>query len=120
MTRDGAIRLAFEREWIAARSARHSGALDRAFHHLERAHVLSQRLTWLHVKSHLGMWQIGWMRSDVRELFGQSTRIVAALLFSRLWVPIGNTGGANVSAFQPMPIPEDLRAILAAESGEIV
>ena len=30
-------------------------------------------------------------------------------------LPIGNTGGANVSAFQPMPIPEDLRAILAAD-----
>jgi len=24
------------------------------------------------------------------------------------WVPIGNTGGANVSALKPMPIPADL------------
>jgi hypothetical protein len=26
--------------------------------------------------------------------------------------PVGNTGGANVSALLPMPIPDDLRAIL--------
>ena len=26
--------------------------------------------------------------------------------------PVGNTGGANVSAFQPMPVPDDLRAVL--------
>jgi Protein of unknown function (DUF3703) len=27
---------------------------------------------------------------------------------------VGNTGGANVSAFKPMTIPEDLRAALEA------
>ena len=52
------------------------------------------------------------LRHDAREIFGQGTRTIAALLFSRIWVPIGNTGGANVNALQPMPIPEDLRAIL--------
>ena len=37
---------------------------------------------------------------------------MAALLFSRLWVPLGNTGGANVSAFKPMAISEDLAVLL--------
>jgi hypothetical protein len=37
---------------------------------------------------------------------------LAAALFSRLWVPVGNTGGANVSAFRPMPVPEDLQRLL--------
>ncbi|MBK6729109.1 MAG: DUF3703 domain-containing protein [Xanthomonadales bacterium] len=114
------LRTAFANEWASARAARLAGDLDGAFHHLERAHILSQRLTWLHVKSHLGMWQIGWLRSDWRELIGQSTRIVAALLFSRIWVPIGNTGGANVSPLRPMPVPEDLRAILEPERTEFV
>lgn len=114
------IRNAFAAEWSAAQLARRARDFDRAFHHLERAHILSQRLTGLHVKSHLGMWQVGWSRGDLRELVGQSTRIIAALLFSRIWVPSGNTGGANVSAFQPMPVPDDLRAILAAGSSEIV
>jgi Protein of unknown function (DUF3703) len=36
----------------------------------------------------------------------------AALIFSKLWVPLGNTGGANVSALKPMPIPDDLKQVL--------
>ena len=58
---------------------------------------------------------IAWQRRDLREIPGQLTRIVAAALFSRLWVPVGNTGGANVSAMRPMPVPPDLQAILDAD-----
>ena len=105
---------AFANEWQLARRARQAGDLALAFHHLERAHILGQRRTWLHMKSHLGMLQVGWLRSDAREILGQLTRIVAAALFSRLWVPVGNTGGANVSAVQPMPVPPDLQALLDA------
>jgi hypothetical protein len=106
------IEEAFAREWQLARAARHAGDLERAFGHLERAHILGQRSTRLHVRSHVGMLGIAWQRSDVREIVGQVTRIVAATLFSRLWVPVGNTGGANVSAFKPMPIPSDLAALM--------
>ena len=109
------VREAFPIEWRAAAAACGAGDYDTAFRHLERAHVLSQRHTWLHVRSHLGMMHVGWMRRDARELLGQSTRVLAALLFSRIWVPPGNTGGANVSAFRPMPVPPDLQAILDAE-----
>jgi hypothetical protein len=110
-----AVRLAFEKEWQFAASARAAGQLDQAFHHLERAHILGQRDTVLHLRSHAGMLAIGWQRRDARELVGQLTRIVAAALFSRFWVPVGNTGGANVSATQPMPVPPDLQAILNAD-----
>lgn len=41
-----------------------------------------------------------------------STRIVAAAMFSRIWVPIANTGRANVSAIEPMDVPDDLRSLL--------
>jgi len=58
------------------------------------------------------MLSVGWARRDARELAGQLSRLVAAALFSRLWVPAGNTGGANVSALRPMPVPDDLRALL--------
>ena len=51
---------AFAQEWDLAQAARRGGDLDRAFHHLERAHILGQRRTWLHVKSHLAMLRIGW------------------------------------------------------------
>jgi hypothetical protein len=103
-------------ELATAVARERDGALDLAFAHLERAHILSQRHPLAHAGVHLRMWRIGWKRRDAREVFGQSTRVVAALLFSRFWVPIGNTGGANVSAFRPMPVPADLGAVLAREA----
>jgi hypothetical protein len=109
------IRDAFEREWSLAGAACDAGDLATAFHHLERAHILGQRSTRLHVRSHIGMLGIAWRRRDAREITGQLTRIVAAALFSRLWVPVGNSGGANVSATRPMPVPPDLQAILDAD-----
>jgi hypothetical protein len=59
---------------------------------------------------------VGVARRDFREVAGQLSRMLAALLFSRIWVPVGNTGGANVSAFSRMPIPADLQAILDDDS----
>lgn len=110
-----AVREAFEREWLLAGAARRAGDLDGAFHHLERAHILGQRSTRLHVRSHVGMLRVAWQRSDRREISGQLLRIVAAAVFSRLWVPVGNTGGANVSAMRPMQVSPDLQAILDAD-----
>jgi hypothetical protein len=107
-----AVRDAFEREWQAAMSARGAGDLDASIHHLERAHVLGQRITSLHIRGHWGLLDLGWRRGDVREVIGQVPRLVAALLFTWLWVPEGNTGRANVSAFRKLPIPDDLRDIL--------
>ena len=109
------IREAFDREWRNSRAARDAGDFNAAFQHLERAHILGQRSTRLHVRSHVGMLGIAWQRRDLPEIAGQLTRIVAAALFSRLWVPVGNTGGANVSATRPMPVPPDLQAILDAD-----
>ncbi|MGE0876587.1 MAG: DUF3703 domain-containing protein [Burkholderiales bacterium] len=103
------LKMAFEAEMALARSAYAAGTLDLAFHHLERAHILGQRHTLPHVVSHLWMLRVGLRRLDAREIAGQLLRIVAAALFSRIWVPVGNTGGANVSALRPMPVPEDLR-----------
>lgn len=71
-----------------------------------------QRSTRAHVRAHWEMLCVAWTRKDRRELLGQVSRLFAASLFSRVWVPEGNTGGANVSAFRPMPIPADLAALL--------
>jgi hypothetical protein len=52
-------------------------------------------------------------RKDRHETFGQIFRLIVAgpgSITGRY--PVGNTGGANVSAFQPMPIPDDLRSYL--------
>lgn len=88
------------------------GNLVEAFTHFERAHILGQRRTRMHMRAHAAMLRVGWRRRDHREVLGQLSRIVAAALFSRIWIPEGNTGGAYVSALKPMPIPDDLKRIL--------
>ncbi len=103
---------AFDHEWALAAQARARADWDTAFRHLERAHILGQRSTRRHVRSHVAMLSVGWRRRDGREIRGQLARIVAALLFSRVWVPVGNTGGADVPATRPMPLPDDLRALV--------
>jgi len=115
---NSAVRSAYEAELISAEAANLAGEIDRAFDHLARAHILSQRYTMQHVYVHWLMLRLGASVSAWREVVGQASRIVAAALFSRIWVPPGNSGRANVSAMKPMPMPEDLRAILE-KSGDV-
>jgi hypothetical protein len=114
------LRRAYELELDASRAAIRAGDAETAFHHLERAHILTQRYTLQHVYVHWLMLRLGASTGAWREVVGQATRMFAAALFSRIWVPIGNTGRAHVSAVKPMPIPEDLRALLARDpSGDL-
>ena len=85
---------------------------ETAFRHLERAHVLAQRKTRRHTFIHWRMLVAGLRRGDLREAVGQVPRIVASILFSRLWVPRGNSGRSRVSAFKPMPVPADLQHLV--------
>jgi len=79
------------------------------FAHLERAHILGQRSTVRHTYTHWLMFRAGLRQRDFTEVLGQVPRMLASILFSRIWVPRGNTGRARVSAMKPMPIPGDLR-----------
>jgi hypothetical protein len=58
------------------------------------------------------MLKVGWVRQDLTEITGQVLRILGALTFSRIWVPGGNTGGARVSPFTSMLIPEEFQSLL--------
>lgn len=90
-----------------------AGRFDLAFAHLERAHILGQRHLRPHWQTHWRMLAIARQRGDGREIFGQLLRLAATPLGWLLgWVPIGNTGGANVSALRPLPLPPDLAALL--------
>lgn len=102
----------YKREVQRADEALRREDFETAFRHLERAHVLAQRMTLRHTYIHARMLVAGLRRGDLREVAGQSLRIVASILFSRLWVPRGNSGRARVSAFAPMPVPEDLRHLV--------
>jgi hypothetical protein len=102
------IEPAFRRELAAAKLATDKKT---AFMHLERAHVLGQTSTWLHVISHMRMAAWAIRERDLQELGGQIVRILGAAVVTGFGaVPTGNTGGANVSPFRPMPIPADLAA----------
>lgn len=107
-----ALRQAYERELAAAFEHYVENRLDTAFSHLERAHILGQSYTFPHARAHWGMLKVGWTRGDFTEITGQIARIVGSLLFTWIWVPVGNTGGTNVPPFQSMPIPEEFRELL--------
>ena len=110
------LRAAFDAEMQSARRALALDNLAEAFAHLERAHVLGQWYVGTHVRSHLGMLRIGWRRRDLREVSGQLIRILGGSIGSAIGrVPRGNTGGADVSALQTMPVPPELRELLALD-----
>jgi hypothetical protein len=107
------LRVAWSDETAAARAARERGDVAAEWKHLERAHILSQPLAGAHVRTHLAMLGYALRRRDRHEIVGQVLRAVVAAPGS--WTgryPVGNTGGANVSAFRPMPVPDDLRPLL--------
>jgi hypothetical protein len=107
---------AWSQERDAARAARNRGDVPGEWGHLERAHVLSQPMARPHVRTHAMMLGAAVRRRDAHEIIGQLLRIVVAAPGS--WTgryPAGNTGGADVSALQPMPIPDDLKALLGGK-----
>lgn len=82
--------------------------LGAAFRHLERAHVLGQAITYEHTRVHFLMLKIGWKQKDLREVFGQTFRIIGASTKTPFGIyPTENTGGANVSPFKRMSISDD-------------
>lgn len=108
------IRPAVEEELrAAARCDQIPGRHLQGFHHLERAHVLGQESTVLHVRVHVRMllWAV---RNRVpKEFWGQLLRITGAATKTAIgWIPTGNTGGSNVSPIKPMQIAGDLQEIL--------
>jgi hypothetical protein len=54
---------------------------------------------------------------DWRETVGQVVRLALAPLGALTGrIPVGNTGRSNVSAFQPMPVPQDIATKIEATS----
>jgi hypothetical protein len=111
------LRRAWDDELAAAFDARDRGDTIAEWAHLERAHILSQPMARSHLVTHLRMLGAAWRRRDGREIGGQLLRLLLAVpgtLSGRY--PVGNTGGADVSAFTPMPIPDDLATLLEEDA----
>ncbi|OLT35746.1 hypothetical protein BJF79_32035 [Actinomadura sp. CNU-125] len=105
------VRAAYRSEMNAAR---HSGDPASRWHHLERAHILSQPWPWPHTRNHIAMFALAIAQRDRREALGQVVRIIVAAPGSAIGrYPEGNTGRADVRLTQPMPVPEDLAALLS-------
>lgn len=84
-----------------------------AFHYLEDAHVIGQHSTYLHCLAHFHMLKHGIKQRDPKEIIGQIFRLVGALTKTAIgFIPTGNTGGANVSPFKPLPVSQDNQIIL--------
>jgi hypothetical protein len=67
--------------------------------------------------SHITMLAFAFSRRDMREMSGKLLRIALVplgALTGRL--PTGNTGRARVSAFAPMPVPDDLRTYVRQDA----
>lgn len=97
-------------EAAALRSRQEIGT---AWRLLEDAHVLSQPWVRPHVRVHVAMLSLGWSQRNRAEVVGQLGRLIVAgpgSAFGRY--PVGNTGRAAVSAFEPMPIRADLARLL--------
>eukprot|EP00919_Chromeraceae_sp_WS-2016_P041046 GHVR01097959.1.p1 GENE.GHVR01097959.1~~GHVR01097959.1.p1 ORF type:complete len:118 (+),score=5.10 GHVR01097959.1:136-489(+) len=110
---------AFDRELSLSRQAMAHGQRDVAFTHLERAHILGQRHFYPHLLTHWKMLNWGLCQRQPQEVLGQILRLFAVIPGSLFgWVPTGNTGGANISAFKTLPLPEDLQAILDRHNDE--
>ena len=112
------IRPFVQAELDAARRARALQDACGEFACLERAHVLSQANTLLHVRVHAAMLLWGVRQRSVREVLGQVLRLAGAA--TKTWVglvPHGNTGGTNVGAFARMPIAPELQRLIDAAGG---
>ena len=90
-----------------------NGDFESAYQQLEDAHILGQSLVVEHALSHWWMFRVAWKTQDFREAAGQIPRILASILFSKIWVPAGNSGRAGVSALRPMPVPDHLKEFLS-------
>lgn len=100
-------------ELRAAAALEAAGRATESFRHLERAHVLGQASTVQHVRVHVQMLLWAIRHRLLREAAGQVLRIIGAATKTAIgWVPTGNTGGSNISPFQPVPIPVDLQKVL--------
>src|SRR4051812_1427470 len=109
------LRFAWESERAASAASRAKGDARAEWTHLERAHILSQPMAGPHVRTHLSMLGYAMRHRNRREIVGQLVRVLVAAPGS--WsgrYPVGNTGGADVSALLPLPIPDDLVPILEA------
>ena len=103
-------RAAFDNEITLAKEFIAAGDFDTGLAQMERAHVIGQAFIVPHARSHWLMLKVEFRRRRPVAAFGQVIRIVLGILGSAVgFVPVGNTGGSNVSMFKRMPVAPELQ-----------
>jgi len=111
--RDSVCDAAFEKEIAQAKALISRGEFEAGFAHLERAHVIGQTFVAPHARAHWQMFKLEIRRRQPIAAMGQVVRLVLGMLGSAVGkVPVGNTGGSNVSMFKRMPIAPELQDII--------
>lgn len=102
-------RAAFDNEIALAKEFIAKGRLEAGFAHLERAHVIGQVFVVPHATSHWLMLRAELRKGRVMAVFGQVVRVVLGVPGSAAGVvPVGNTGGTDISMFKRIPIAPGL------------
>ena len=106
-------RAAFRMEINLAKTLIVQGSLPAAFSHLERAHILGQEFVVPHVVSHWLMLTVEFRRGRGMAVIGQVMRIILGMLGSAVGlVPVGNSGGTDVSMFKRVAIAPELQGFI--------
>ncbi|MFT6638776.1 MAG: hypothetical protein ACJAYP_001362 [Flavobacterium sp.] len=107
----------FEKEIIEYYICLENGSLDKAWYHLERAHIIGQKYPYEHSLVHWKMLLFGIKIKSLKEIIGQLPRLLVGGIKSFVGhVPLGNTGGSNVPPLKPMNVPPDIETILKLNS----
>jgi hypothetical protein len=103
----------FNHELVKYRSALAERDYPTAWTHLENAHVLGQAYPIEHTYAHWLMLRFGFTIKSGREIIGQIPRLLIGGVKSFVGkIPVGNTGGSNVSPVRSIPIKPELQKIL--------
>lgn len=87
---------------------------QQAWLYLEAAHVAGQLHVKPHLQTHALMLRLAWRTRDLAEAAGQVLRLALVPLghlSGRL--PLGNPGRSTVSAFEPLPVRQELAELIA-------
>ena len=102
----------YEKELSDYQSEYLEGNLNKAWNHLERAHIIGQKYPYTHSYVHWKMLQFGFQIKSGKEILGQISRLIFGGVKSFVGkIPVGNPGGANVPPLKPFPIEPDLVSI---------
>ena len=86
--------------------------LQKAWYHLERAHIIGQQYPCQHTYVHFKMLLFGFKIKNTKEVISQIPRLLVGGVKSFVGkIPVGNPGGANVPPLKSFPIEQEIQDI---------